>query len=96
MSLDPEDFLLKLGNCTDVIEMASTPARLYILIANIQLALRHPNNNGPSAEIAREIALNMTEAICHHVPEARESIESGWNPAYDVTREYFEAEFDFE
>lgn len=93
MNQDKEDFWLKLGNCTDIIEMASTPARLYILIAQIQLALRHPENTGASAVIAREIALNMTEAICHHIPEARETIEQGWNPAYDVTRDYFEAEF---
>lgn len=88
-----EDFWRKLGNCTEVIELATTPARLYILIANIQLALRHPNNTGASAEIAREIALNMTEAVCAYVPEARESIELGWNPAYDQTEDYFDAEF---
>ncbi len=88
-----EEFWVKLGNCTEIIEMASTPARLYILIAQIQLALRHPGNTGASAEIAREIVLNMTEAICHYVPEARESIEMGWNPAYDATRDYFDAEF---
>ncbi len=93
MNIEKDDFWLKLGNCTEIIEMASTPARLYILIAQVQLALRHPDNNGASAEIAREIVLNMTEAVCHHVPEARETIEQGWNPAYDVDRDYFDAEF---
>lgn len=93
MSEGKEDFWIKLGNCTDIIDMASTPARLYILIAQVQLALRHPDNTGASAEIAREIVLNMTEAVCHHVPEARESIEQGWHSAYDVHRDYFEAEF---
>ena len=93
MAVEQEDFWIKLGNCTEIIEMASTPARLYILIAQIQLALRHPNNTGASAQIAREIAFNMTEAVCHHVPEARETIEQGWNPAYDVDQTYFDAEF---
>lgn len=93
MSADIEDFWVKLGNCTEIIDMASTPARFYILIANIQLALRHPDNTGASAAIAREIALNMTEAVCHYVPEARETIEQGWNPAYDISREYHAAEF---
>lgn len=93
MSPDEEDFWSKLANCTEVIEMASTPARLYILIAQVQLALRHPDNTGASAEIAREIVLNMTEAVCQHIPEARETIEQGWNPAYDVDRDYFDAEF---
>ena len=91
--MEKEDFWVKLGNCSEIVEIASTPARLYILISHIQLALRHPNNTGPSAEIAREIAMNMTEAVCHHVPEAREVIEMGWNPAYDVTDDYFDAEF---
>lgn len=93
MNENKEEFWQKLGNCTEIVEMASTPARLYILIANIQLALRHPNNTGASAEIAREIALNMTEAVCAHIPEARESIEQGWNPAYDLTEDYFNSEF---
>lgn len=93
MNNEQEDFWIKLGNCTEIIDMASTPARLYILIAQIQLALRHPANTGSSAEIAREIALNMTEAVCHYVPEARESIEQGWDSAYDVHRDYFDAEF---
>jgi len=87
------DILQKLSDCTEIVDMASTPARLYILIAHIQLALRHPGNHGASAEVAREIANNMTEAVCHYVPEARALIELGWNPEYDATREYFEAEF---
>lgn len=89
-----EDFWRKLGNSTKTIEMVSTPARLYILIANIQLALRHPDNTGASAAIAKSIAVNMTDAICHHFPEARETIEQGWHAAYDVTKDYFKDEFE--
>lgn len=93
MDGERQEFWQKLGNCTEILDMASTPARLYILISQIQLAARHPGNTGPSAAIARQIADNMTDAICHHIPEARETIEQGWNPAYDVTRDYFETEF---
>lgn len=89
-----EDFWHKLSNCTTTIEMVSTPARLFILIANIQLALRHPDNTGASAEIAKSIAGNMTDAICHHFPEARATIEQGWHTAYDVTEAYFKDEFE--
>jgi hypothetical protein len=88
-----EDFWIQLGRCDELIDFCTTPARAYILIAQIQLALRHPNNTGFTAEIARELALNLTEAVCHFIPEARESIEQGWNNSYDVTQEYFEAEF---
>ena len=87
------DVWRKLGSCTEVIDMASTPARLYILVAYLQFALRNVPPTHPSALIARDILENMTEAICHHVPEMRETIELGWNPAYDVTQSYFDAEF---
>jgi hypothetical protein len=33
------------------------------------------------------------DIICVHVPEAREMLEQGNNPEYDITTEYFEDEF---
>lgn len=53
-----EDFWVKLAHCPEIIDMASTPARLYILIAQIQLALRHPDNVGASADICPEDITN--------------------------------------
>ncbi len=93
MSINDSDFWRKLGNSEVIIEMASTPARLYILIAQLQLALRHPENTGASAEISRDIVLNMIDAVCAHIPEARASLEQGWHPAYDVSQLYFDSEF---
>jgi hypothetical protein len=89
-----DEVLQKLGECEDIIDLATTPARLFILVAHLQVALRHPENTGSSSavlgsSIAREIALNLTEAICSKVPEARSLIEIGWNPAFDTTREEY-------
>lgn len=89
-----QDFTRKLAESTDLIEFATTPFRAYVIVANLQLALRHPENTGESAEQAREIAENLIAAITHFVPEAAESLEQGWAESYDVTRDYFEAEFD--
>lgn len=91
--MNPEQIIQKIAACSEPIELVTTPARLFILIAQLQLALRHPDNTGSSAEIARDLATNLTEILCIFVPEAREMIEQGWEPAYDVTRDYFDAEF---
>lgn len=93
MTTDKEEFWVKLAYSTDLIEFATTPARAYILISQIQLALRHPQNKGAAAEAARDLALNLTEAVCHFIPDARESLEQGWNPSCDVNQDYFDAEF---
>jgi hypothetical protein len=92
MSDHKQTFWVELGNCTEIIPIESTPARLYIMIAYVQLGLRFAPD-GASADIAREMVANLTEAICHYVPEARESIEMGSNPDCDVTDNYFNAEF---
>lgn len=58
-----------------VIEL--TPAEAWIVLSQLQLALRHPQNTGPSAKIAREIAQRIQAVV------ARESVlaavaEAGW------------------
>lgn len=89
----PSEILRKLADCKQPIEFVTTPSRVLILIAQLQLALRHPGNTGKSAEVAREFITNMTRAVCSQVPEAQELIDMGNNPAYDVTREYAASEF---
>lgn len=90
------EILNKIGNSEDVIEFATTPGRAFILVSQLQLALRHPENTSASATIARQMAENLTQALCAYIPEAKELIDMGWNPAYDVTSEYFDAEFSSE
>jgi hypothetical protein len=91
--MNHDEILLKIGTSRAAIGFATTPARAFILIAQLQLALRHPENDGGSSAIAYEIAEHLADAICHHIPEARELIEAGWNPENDITRDYHDAEF---
>ncbi len=92
MNHDIESVLDQLATSEEIIEFATTPARAFVLIAHLQLALRM--NDGASAQIAHEMTVNLIEALCTVIPEARPLLESGWNPAYDMTREYFAEEFE--
>lgn len=91
--MTPDEIIRKIGTCDEIVEIATTPARLFILIGHLQVALRHPENTGASADFAREMTNNLARVVCHYVPEAQELIDQGWNPAYDTTREYFNLEF---
>lgn len=91
--MNTDDIIHKIGNSTEILEFGTTPARAFILIAQLQLALRHPGNTGSSAALARDFAENLTKAVCHFIPEAKALIEQGWDSAYDINREHFELEF---
>ncbi len=90
--IDIESVLDQIATSEEVIQFATTPARAFVLIAYLQLALRM--NDGASAQIAHEITVNLIEGLCSVIPQARPLVESGWNPAYDMTREYFAEEFE--
>ena len=91
--MNPDEIIHAIGESTEILEFGTTPARAFILVSQLQLALRHPHNQGASAAFTRQIANNLTDAICHYIPEARELIEQGWDSAYDVTQEYYALEF---
>jgi hypothetical protein len=56
----------------------------FTIIAQIQLALRHPKNRGESANAAREIARHLEEAIASVIPALGITLEKGWHPENDV------------
>ncbi len=52
----------------------------FCLVGQVQLALRHPNNFGLSAETAAQFARNLSD----HLPEsAKAVIAAGWDPKND-------------
>jgi hypothetical protein len=61
------------------VEMSFNPSSLFYLVANLQLALRHPQNDGAAAEFARLVCSRIEEhfqargyaAMC-------EMIRRGW------------------
>ena len=62
-------------------------ASALTLVSNLQLALRHPGNNGPSSQIAREFAEGLIGQMRRggYVANA-ELAELGFDPAYDDER----------
>jgi hypothetical protein len=58
---------------------------LLTLVANLQLALRHPGNTGPSAEAARGIIDGIIDRVRDDgYPAHAELMELGNDPAYDT------------
>ena len=51
----------------------------WVLVAQLQLALRHPANNGPTSEIARHIATTILEGLSLDPDSALARLaEQGW------------------
>ena len=56
------------------------PFVAFVLCGMLQLALRHPGNNGATAE---NVA-NFVNDLAAQLPESAQSIiAAGWNPGYD-------------
>jgi hypothetical protein len=72
------------------IGMKITAPRAFVLLSQLQLALRHPENNGASAEIARDIAQRLSDRLSAIDPAIAALIAQGWHPEFDATREEFE------
>ena len=51
---------------------------------NLQLALRHPDNDGPGAKAMLKLAKELQERIAPIGSPAYDIIEMGWNTEYDV------------
>lgn len=52
------------------------------VMAQLQLALRHPMNQGASAEIGKSFALLLQEKVSI-TPVLEQVAEAGWNKEYD-------------
>lgn len=59
------------------------PYGIYALIGNLQLALRHPANQGPSRAIVEDIARQM-QSCFPRVSAAYQILEKGWQPEDDI------------
>lgn len=55
------------------------------IIGNLQLALRHPANNGPSADIAKKFIERLREIISKDSAELDLIIQAGYNPDFDCS-----------
>mgnify|MGYP003576530741 CR=1 FL=1 len=56
-----------------------SPSQAWYLLANLQLALRHPGNTGSAAAFARELGENIQSRLCKGRPAMAEIAQRGWN-----------------
>lgn len=59
-------------------------ATAICIIAQLQLATRHPANNGPSRDVAEKFARQLQQRVIAVCPESETILEMGWNPDCDV------------
>lgn len=60
-----------------------TALEAWIVMAQLQLALRCPGNDGSSAYVTQRIARTLQDAVAS-TPLLRSLAEMGWDPQYDV------------
>lgn len=57
---------------------------MFFLLGTIQLSLRHPQNSGPSSQLARGFARELEKRIVKASPGFAELCKAGWDPPMDV------------
>ena len=60
-----------------------TPDGAFMLLAQLQLALRHPANRGEAAEVIKHFAVELQQRIVERVPETQSVLDAGWHPECD-------------
>ncbi|WP_035992546.1 hypothetical protein [Leptolyngbya sp. KIOST-1] len=87
--MTPKEIIDRLVHSEQPIEFYTTPARAFMLIANLQLALRHPENKGLSTELVRDMIANLSTAIATvtEMPEVIVLVAQGYQPEFDLTNE---------
>lgn len=78
------------------IQLEIDAVQALTIVSQIQLALRHPENQNDSSAIARSLAQQVGGLLSQFDPELAKLIEAGWNPERDLTREEFEAQTQLE
>lgn len=53
------------------------------LIGTLQLALRHPANNGPTSDLVRQFTHTLIGKLAARIPACREICMKGFDPRYD-------------
>jgi len=60
-----------------------SPSEAFMLLAILQLALRHPRVDGTTGQFARTLAENIEGRLCK-TPALKEVARQGWQPEHDV------------
>ena len=85
MGIDDKKLSAEMAELEDIPFIFEMPCQhAFIIHAQIQLALRHPRNQGPSSDIAKHIASCIEKVLSEGRPEIAKLFQIGWNPEYDV------------
>lgn len=61
------------------------PLEAWAVLSHIQLALRHPDNNGALSRAGRDAGKRLQDALGERLgPVLHELAEMGWDPQWDV------------
>jgi hypothetical protein len=83
MSLPPFDDVLEALQIRPPITWQLSALQGWIVLTQLQLALRHPHNTGASAQLVRELAQALQDAVAPDGALAALAA-AGWDPAQDV------------
>lgn len=57
----------------------------FMLISQLQLALRHPSNRGGTSEDIRQFTVQLQNQLAKRSPAIKSILEKGWHPEFDVS-----------
>ena len=57
---------------------------IFMMIAQLQLALRHPSNNGESADRVRSLVVDLQNQLQTRSPDLKPILDKGWHPEFDI------------
>ena len=75
--------LAELANSTREISITMTAFDAFCVLAHIQLAARHPGNNGPTCRIATKVAREIQDRLGPEGSDLGRLIERGWHQCFD-------------
>jgi hypothetical protein len=75
-----------LAERTDLIHIALTPIQIWTLIGQVQLAIRHPENTGPSRQTAEHIVRQLAAIVAPSGTLAA-LVEQGWGQRHDAVKQ---------
>jgi hypothetical protein len=78
---------------TNTIPLQISELAAFMLIAQLQLAFRHPNNIGESRDVVRE---SIQPIVDYFTGDVREILERGFHPEFDIdTRPQPDPDWDY-
>ena len=75
--------LTRLADNPEVLSFGMTRKEMWVILCQLQLSLRHPQNTGSTSLIAKDIARRL-QAIVAPSGALAEVAEMGWNPQHDA------------